>query len=120
MDTHVIDSLVGDVVAAIVDDADCERVILFGSAAKGGVGPDSDLDLVVVEKETAFRGGSRGVERSLIRRALQRFLVPIDLFLFTPEEMAKWKGAVNHVIAHSQREGLVVYDRTLCFKRPNP
>jgi uncharacterized protein len=112
--TNVIDAMdpiVQDIVKAILAASDPDRVILFGSAARGEVGPDSDVDLLVVEKESAFEGRSRWAESSRIRKALWRFPVPIDILLFTPEEVEKWKDATNHVIARSLREGRVLYDR---------
>jgi uncharacterized protein len=110
--TGAADSLIQEIVDAVVATGDPEQVIVFGSAARGDAGPDSDVDLLVVEKESAFPDGSRRAESSRIRRALWRFLVPIDVLLVTPEEVDKWKDSVNHVIARSLREGKVIYDRT--------
>jgi predicted nucleotidyltransferase len=107
-----MDRIVDEIVRAVVEASNPERIILFGSAARGDVGPDSDLDILIVEKESAFRGGSRWDESSHIRRALWRFPIPIDVLLFTPEEMDKWKNATNHIVARSLREGKVVYDRS--------
>lgn len=45
----VLDSqMLAKVVQEIVESAHPERIILFGSAARGDMGPDSDLDLLVV------------------------------------------------------------------------
>jgi len=109
--SKTMEPLIQDIVDAVVATADPERVIVFGSAARDEAGPDSDVDLLVVEKESAFSGGSRRAENSRIRRALWRFLVPIDVLLVTPEEVEKWKDSVNHIIARSLREGRIVYER---------
>ncbi|MFH1116034.1 MAG: nucleotidyltransferase domain-containing protein [Pseudomonadota bacterium] len=106
-----IDHMIEDIVKAVVEASDPDRVILFGSAARGDAGPDSDVDLLVVEKEASFHGGSRWSASSRIRKALWQFPVPIDVLLFTPEEVEKWKDSTNHVIARSIREGRVLYDR---------
>lgn len=106
-----IDPMIQDVVKAVVEASDLDRSILFGSAAREDVGPDSDVDLLVVEKESSFQCGSRWSESSRIRKALWRFPVPIDILLFTPEEIEKWKDSTNHIIARSLREGTVLYDR---------
>jgi predicted nucleotidyltransferase len=108
---EAIDPIIQDIVKAVVEASDPDRIILFGSTARGEVGPDSDVDLLVVEKESSYKGGSRWAESSRIRRALWRFPVPIDILLFTPEEIEKWKDSTNHVIARSMREGRVLYDR---------
>jgi hypothetical protein len=59
--------LLAEVVRRIVEVARPERIILFGSAARGDAGPDSDLDLLVVK---------RGVEhrRRLAQRIYRRLL----------------------------------------------
>jgi predicted nucleotidyltransferase len=106
-----IDETIRGIAQAVVDAVNPGRIILFGSMARGKTGPDSDVDLLVVEEESSFQSGSRWAESALIRRALWRFPVPIDVLLFTPEEMEKWKDATNHVIARSVKEGKVLYDR---------
>ncbi len=107
-----VEPIIQDIVKIVVESADPELILLFGSTARGEVGPDSDLDLLVVEKESSFRGGSRRAESSKIRRALWGVPIPIDILLFTPEEVEKWKDSTNHVIARSLREGKVLYDRS--------
>ncbi len=106
-----VDPMIEEIVQAIVNAAAPERIILFGSAARGMLGPDSDIDLLVVERESSFHKGSRRAESSRIRKALWKFPVPIDVLIFTPEEIDRWKDSTNHVIARSSREGRVVYDR---------
>jgi predicted nucleotidyltransferase len=106
-----LDSMILEIVKAVIEASDPEQIILFGSAARGEVRPDSDVDLLVVERESCFEGGSRWAESSRIRRALWGFPVSIDVLLFTPEEMDKWKDSTNHIIARSVREGRIIYDR---------
>jgi uncharacterized protein len=107
-----IDPMIEEIVQAIVEASAPERIILFGSAAHGEIGPDSDVDLLVVEKESSFHQASRWAESSRMRKALWKFPVPIDVLIFTPEEVDRWKDSTNHVIARSAREGTVVYDRS--------
>jgi predicted nucleotidyltransferase len=106
-----IGSIIRDIAETIVQASDPDRIIVFGSAARGDPGPDSDVDILVVEKESSFQGGDRWNESCRIRKALRRFPVSIDVLLFTPEEVEKWKHSTNHVIARSVREGRVLYDR---------
>ena len=44
-----IPDVLDEVVQRIVAVADPEKIILFGPAARGELGPDSDLDLLVVK-----------------------------------------------------------------------
>ena len=39
-----------EIVRRVVEVAKPEKIILFGSAARGEVGPDRDLDLMVIER----------------------------------------------------------------------
>ena len=50
LDQKTLDDIVGRIVAV----AQPERIILFGSAARGDMGPHSDVDLLVI-KEGANR-----------------------------------------------------------------
>jgi uncharacterized protein len=106
-----LDNMIQDIVRVVLEASDPDRIILFGSAARGEAESDSDVDLIVVEKQSSFASGSRWAESSRIRKALWHFPVPIDLLLFTPEEIEKWKDSTNHVIARSLREGRILYDR---------
>jgi predicted nucleotidyltransferase len=48
------------IIARIVEVADPERIILFGSAARDEMGPHSDLDLLVVKEGDFHRGRLTG------------------------------------------------------------
>ena len=50
-DQHLLDQLVERTVAAVHP----LRIVLFGSAARGTMGPDSDLDVLVVVPDGAHR-----------------------------------------------------------------
>jgi predicted nucleotidyltransferase len=85
-----------------------ERVILFGSHARGDAGPDSDVDLLVVMD---FKGAARdkGLE---IRQSLRNILVPKDVVVTTPEEFAWRKEVVGTIEWPASREGKVLYAHT--------
>ena len=74
-----------DFVDKVVEQFAPQRVILFGSYARGDATPDSDVDLLVImptEKETI----EQAVEvRQRIRRSF-----PLDLIVKTPEDVA-WR-----------------------------
>ena len=57
-------------VEIIVEQVNPERIMLFGSRARGEAGPDSDVDLLIVEPEPFGRGRSRRRELARIRRML--------------------------------------------------
>lgn len=101
-----------EMVKAIVETVQPDRVILFGSAAKGLMGVDSDIDLLVVENEPFGPDRSRLREIRRIRAALSRFHVPKDILVYSVEEVAKWRNSINHIIARCLREGKVLYERS--------
>jgi len=96
----------------IVQKAAPRKIVLFGSCARGEIGRDSDVDLLVIEDQPFGPRRSRYREIAGVRRALRGLGVPIDLLIFSIDEMEKWKDTRNHIIATALREGRVLYDRT--------
>ena len=109
--TRVDDAMLQRMTAAIVEAADPEKVILFGSRARGDAGADSDFDLVVVEAEPFGPGRDRGAEETRLWRALAKFHVPKDVLVYSLDEVDRWRGSLNHVLARALREGRVLYER---------
>lgn len=96
---------------AIVEAADPEQVILFGSRARGDAGPDSDVDLVVIETEPFGPGRGRHAESARLSRALAEFRVPKDILVYSRDEVEYWRDSLNNVLARALREGKVLYER---------
>ena len=84
-----------------------ERIILFGSHARGDAGPDSDVDLLIV---MAVEGDKRR-KRLEIRAALRDIHVPKDIIVTTPEEYEWRKDTVGTIERPVAREGKVLYVR---------
>lgn len=97
-------------VRSIVDAVQPERIILFGSLARGEATEDSDIDLLVVERE-GFAKRSRWREMQAIRKAITDFRISKDVLLYSREEVARWRSSANHVVAHALREGKLLYER---------
>ena len=97
-------------IAAIVDDIHPRQIILFGSRARGDARPDSDLDLLIIERES-FAHRSRRSEIARIRRLLKDLDCPKDILVFDEEEARRWRQAPNHVVARAMREGIVLYEQ---------
>ncbi len=108
---QVDEALLQRMTAAIVDEADPERVILFGSRARGDAGPDSDVDLIVIEAEPFGPGRDRRAEAVRLWRALSGFRVPKDILVYSRDEEDYWRDSLNHVLARALREGTVLYER---------
>lgn len=95
------------VVESIVENADPERVILFGSAARGEMHQDSDVDLLVVQA-----GCKNGLERAgKLCGALPEDRRSVDIVLMSPEEFELNRGRPCFVVEQALAEGRTVYER---------
>ena len=82
--TRIADTLIDQMVKAVVDEVDPEQVILFGSRARGEEQEDSDVDLVVVEAEPFGRERSRHKEMVRLYKVLANFPVSADILVYIP------------------------------------
>jgi len=95
-------------VSRIVSRFDPERIILFGSHARGDARPDSDVDLLVVLPFS----GSKQEKQLEIRLALKGIRVPKDIVVTTPEDF-RWRKEVPGTIERpAAREGKLLYARS--------
>jgi predicted nucleotidyltransferase len=95
-------------VRRIVSQFQPDRIILFGSHARGTAGPDSDVDLLVV---MPFHGSKR--EKQLeIRLALRGIPIAKDIVVTTPEEFQWRKEVPGTVERPAALEGRVLYVRS--------
>ena len=86
-----------------------ERIILFGSRARGDAQPESDLDLLIVQAQQS--GASRWQELRRLRQALRSFPIAKDLLLYRPSEYEFWRDSLNHIVGRAVREGRLLYER---------
>ncbi len=101
VDQNVLD----EIVRRIVEVAQPERIILFGSAARGELGPHSDLDLLVI-KSGQFR---RLHLAQAIYRGIAGFGHAVDVIVATPEDIERYGDSHALILAPALREGRVVY-----------
>ena len=90
-----LERIIEQMVLRIVERFDPERIILFGSAARGDAGPDSDVDLLVVMPVEGLKR-----EKQLeIRKALRGIRTPVDIVVSTPEEF-DWRQEIVGTIEY--------------------
>lgn len=104
-------SVLAQMVKVIVEVAQPEQVILFGSRAKGSAQHSSDYDFLIIDAHPFNKSRSRRQQISKISRALAPFRVSTDLLLHSTDEVEYWSRSLNHVIGRALREGNVVYKR---------
>ena len=108
---EVTDALIDRMVEKIVEAADPEQVILFGSRARGDAREDSDIDLIVIESEPFGPNRCRLTEERRLYRALAGLRVAKDILVYSQDEVEYWRDSLNYVLARALREGKVLYER---------
>jgi len=99
--------VVTDVINAIVDGYQPEKIILFGSYARNEQTSDSDLDLLIVkETDQSFVQRQRTV-RSLFKRQP----IAMDILVYTPAEFEKRRNWLNNIVNIAVKTGKSVYER---------
>ncbi len=89
----------------IVKEFQPERVILFGSHARGEGGPDSDVDLLVVIPVE----GSKRDKAIEIGVALHDVRIPKDIIVTTPDEFEWRKEIAGTIERPAAMEGKTLY-----------
>jgi predicted nucleotidyltransferase len=107
LSTNRRDELLQEITRRIKGTTNPEKIILFGSYARGDENADSDLDLLVVVRDTRFPRR----ESTRIRRALRGLLVPIDVIVATPEHLERYRDSIGLVYRAALLEGVVLYER---------
>lgn len=95
------------VVEVIAQNFSPRRIILFGSYARNEAGPHSDLDLFVeMDPPLPERGRAK-----LIKKSFKPYPCPMDIVVYSPDEVAYWQNAPASLVASILREGKVLYER---------
>lgn len=98
---------ISDIVNKIVLGYNPEMIILFGSYALGNPNENSDLDLFVI-KSTDLPRPLRTVE---VRKIIYGLMVPVDLIVYTPEEIDESKDNRYSFVNEVLNTGKVLYER---------
>jgi predicted nucleotidyltransferase len=100
-------SVVKDYLRNLEGKINVKKVILFGSAARGKMHRDSDIDLIILSpdfKKMEF------VERLILLSRLREGMkesAPMDVFGYTPEEFEKLSKE-SIVLKEAKREGKII------------
>jgi predicted nucleotidyltransferase len=94
-----------EIVRRVLSVASPCKIILFGSAATNEMNEDSDIDLLIVEREIT----DRRQEYVTIRRALRDIAFPFDIILTTSDYFESTKDIVGGIAYPANKEGRVLY-----------
>ncbi len=98
-------AILDDIIRRIVEVAQPEKIILFGSAARGDLGPNSDVDLLIIKE------GADALElMGDIYMNLDGVGAAVDAIVVTPDDVERYKDTHALVIKPALQEGKVVYE----------
>jgi uncharacterized protein len=100
---EVLDNLVRRIAERFSPD----KIILFGSRARGDAGPDSDIDLLVLFSDVADPN-KRAAE---LYASLSDFPSPMDIVVSTSSRFERYRNVVNTVYWPASHEGRILYQR---------
>lgn len=104
-----LEAHLGALTRALVGAFSPERVVLFGSFARGDQNRASDVDLVVVA-ETPLPFCER-IGRALAACAAASTRTPVEVLVYTPAEWQRMQEGGSSFAAHVLREGRILHER---------
>jgi predicted nucleotidyltransferase len=107
---NISDNVINKMTQRIVREVHPQRILLFGSRARGQANEHSDVDFLIEEREPFGPTRSRRQEAVRIWRCLSEFRIPTDILVYSTGEVAQWKDSSHHVIGMALREGKVLYE----------
>ena len=102
------ETILDEMISRIREKMNPDRVILFGSRARGNARPDSDFDLLLIQDSNLPRHRRSAPVYSL----LADLPVEVEVMVYTPQEVREWSNVPEAFITTALREGKVLYERT--------
>ncbi len=96
-----------DIVNRIIENYNPEKIILFGSYARGNYNDDSDLDFILI-KETSVPKHKRGIE---VRRLFYGLAVPMDFKIYTTTEFTNELSNQYSFLSTAIQGSKILYER---------
>ena len=81
------------------------RVVLFGSAARGEMGSDSDIDLLIIMPD----GTHRRHTMEELHGLFMGLPFPVDVIVTTPSDLEKRQHSPGYIYATALQEGREIY-----------
>ena len=106
VDAHTLGDDISAFAAAVGREFAPERIILFGSRARGDAGQDSDADIMVVMN---FDGHPAWRAWEILKRVPRAF--PLDLLVRTPADLAARYAQFDPIAREAVDRGIVLYER---------
>jgi predicted nucleotidyltransferase len=94
-----------ELVRRIVDAVHPLRIVLFGSAARGQMGPNSDLDLLVIVPDGTHRRNTM----ALLHERRYGLGVPKDIVVATESDIRQYSDSPGLIYRSALRDGMDLY-----------
>jgi predicted nucleotidyltransferase len=104
---QVTEELLQEIVRRMLSVGTPNKIVLFGSRARGDARADSDLDLLIIEASDL----PRHKRSSRYLRTLVDLFPAKDVVVWTPEEVEAWSEVPHAFITTTLREGKTLYAR---------
>lgn len=101
-----VQAAIDTAVRRLVVAASPRKVILFGSFAEGKATPESDIDLLVIERAV----GSKRTEMVRLRKAIGSIGLSVDVLVVSEEEVSDWGHLPGTALYWALKEGKVLYE----------
>jgi uncharacterized protein len=101
----ILQSAIESITTQLIQKYKPEKIILFGSAARGDAASGSDVDFLIIKSDTPSFSADRIMEVSgMIERD-----VPVDFLVYRPEEFKKRISLGDPFIGMILKEGKILY-----------
>jgi len=97
--------ILAEVVRRIVEVAEPEKIFLFGSAARGEMTSNSDLDLLIIKE-----GGDALDLMGRIYRSMHGVGTAVDALVVAPDDVERYRNSHALVFRPALQEGRVIYE----------
>ena len=98
-------TVIEQLVRKIVELVHPMRILVFGSAARDNMGPNSDIDVLVVMPD----GVHRRHTAQFLYKHVRGIGVPFDILVATPGDLEKHKNNIGLIYKTVLKEGKEVY-----------
>ena len=103
MNSEIVNDTIKRTVHSLLPDA---RILLFGSHARGNYDSQSDYDLLVITPNMLTQKEKLSWSSLMHRAIVKAIHAPIDLLLYSEEEIIKKKELPGHIIRTAIKEGI--------------
>ena len=102
------EEIIQTIVSRIAETIHPQKIILFGSWARGERGPHSDIDILVIQESSQ----PRPQRYAQVRRLFWGMGLAMDILVYTPEEFERYQSVPGSFTYTVAQEGKVLYARS--------